>query len=109
MKNNLYYVNTIIKLSILGLLVYLAIGINDIRLSIGKNLVKEARAHKFLEENNKELVDAIIDNAIIDKSTATHYIIEEKNNELLIAILDLLSENNKDYKSNLEDAFMKTE
>ena len=104
MKNNLYYVNTIIKLSILGLLVYLAIGINDIRLSIGKNLVKEARAHKFLEKNNNELVDAII-----DKSTATHYIIEEKNNELLIAILDLLSENNKDYKSNLEDAFMKTE
>ena len=109
MKNNLYYVNTIIKLSILGLLVYLAIGINDIQLSIGKNLVKEALAHKLLEKNNNELVDAIIDNAIIDKSTATHYIIEEKNNELLIAILDLLSENNKDYKSNLEDAFMKTE
>ena len=109
MKNNLYYVNTIIKLSILGLLVYLAIGINDIRLSIGNNLAKEALAHKLLEKNNNELVDAIIDNAIIDKSTATHYIIEEKNNELLIAILDLLSENNKDYKSNLEDAFMKTE
>ena len=100
MKNNLYYVNTIIKLSILGLLVYLAIGINDIRLSIGKNLAKEAHAHVLLGEK---------DNAIIDKSTATHYIIEEKNNELLIAILDLLSENNKDYKSNLEDAFMKTE
>ena len=109
MKNNLYYVNTIIKLSILGLLVYLAIGINDIRLSIGKNLAKEALAHKLLEKNNNELVDAIIDNAIIDNSTATHYIIEEKNNELLIAILDLLSENKKDYKSNLEDAFMKTE
>ena len=109
MKNNLYYVNTIIKLSILGLLVYLAIGINDIRLSIGNNLAKEALAHKLLEKNNNELVDAIIHNAIIDKSTATHYIIEEKNNELLIAILDLLSENNKDYKSNLEDAFMKTE
>ena len=104
MKNNLYYVNTIIKLSILGLLVYLAIGINDIRLSIGKNLAKEALAHKLLEENNNELVDVII-----DKSTAYHYIIEEKNNELLIAIVDLLEENKKNYKSNLEDAFMKTE
>jgi len=109
MKSNLYYVNTIIKLSILGLLVYLAIGINDIRLSIGKNLAKEAAAHKLLEENNNQLVDAIIDNAILDKSTAYHYIIEEKNNELLIAIVDLLEENKKNYKSNLEDAFMKTE
>jgi len=109
MKSNLYYVNTIIKLSILGLLVYLAIGINDIRLSIGKNLAKEAAAHKLLDENNSKLVDVIIDSAIIDNSTATHYIIEEKNNELLTAILDLLSENKKDYKSNFEDAFMKPE
>jgi len=109
MKNNLYYVNTIIKLSILGLLVYLAIGINDIRLSIGKNLAKEAHAHVLLGEKDNQLLEAIINNATIDKSTANHYIIEEKNNELLIAILDLLSENKKDYKSNLEDAFMKTE
>ena len=51
----------------------------------------------------------IINNATIDKNTANHNIIEEKNNELLITILDLLSENKKDYKSNFEDAFMKTE